>query len=216
MAFVNNSCMLIHFNFYFSFRLNISDTDNCGSDSMAGDVMNLVKHALFRCKSRKSYKRVFLAATAIQAISFQARNQHNLAEEYISCLRMYFEATPDPLISVFEVRNLLYACLFLVKKLRLVENYYQTFEKLMPECSEKLQPRKLTDLTRCQIRKNLSQTNVPLPAAVEKLSLPKRLQNFVVGDWIDISSKSINVSLQEAVKRSKVAGQILKRQKLCY
>lgn len=176
--------------------------------------MNLVKHAFFCCKSRKSYKRVFLAATAIEAISFQTRNQDNLAYEYARCLRMYFEATPDPLISVAEVRNLLYACFFLAKKLRLVENYYQTFQKLMPECPEKLQPRKLTDLTRCQIRKNIGQSNLPLPAAVEKLSLPKRLKSFVEGDWIDTSSESINISSQKAIKRSKAARQIFKRQKL--
>lgn len=178
--------------------------------------MNLVKHVFFRCKNRKSYKRVFLAATAIEAISFQTRNQHNLAEEYIRCLRMYFEATPDPLIAAVEVRNLLYACFFLAKKLCLLENYYQTFQKLMPECPEKYQPRKLTDLTRCQIRKSISQSNLPLPAAVEKLSLPKRLKRFVVGDWIDISNESINVSSQKSIKRSKAAGKIFKRQKLSY
>lgn len=194
--------MFHFFSAFFSLRSNISDTDNSStSDSMAKEVMNLVKHAFFCCKSQKSYKRVYLASTAIQATLFQRRDQHNLAEEYTRCLRMYFEATPDPLISVFEVRNLLYACFFLVKKLRLVDYHYQRFEKLMPECPEKLQPRKLTDLARCQIRKNLSQRNLPLPAAVEKIGLPRRLKSFVVGDFIDISSKNINVLQQEAVFR---------------
>lgn len=79
----------------------------------------------------------------------------------------------------------------------------------MPECPAKLEPRKLTDLVRCQIRENLSFSKLPLPKATEKLLLPSILKSFVLGDIIDISRNSGNHSAERAVMQSELSEMLL-------
>lgn len=95
---------------------------------------------------------------------------------------MYFSVTPDDVISIFEVRSVLHACFIVLNKLHLFEKYLQEFENLMPECLVYRNPRKLAHLAGCQIRENLKVSKFPLPAAIEKLDLPKRLKNFIACD----------------------------------
>lgn len=135
--------------------------------------------------------------------------EKDFAEQYINCLRIYFAATYDPFLTIFEVRNILYSCLVTANKLCLFDDYCQEFDKLMPECPVKLEPRKLTDLVRCQIRKNLSFSELPLPKAMEKLHLPNILRSFVLGDIIDISRNSGNHSAERAVTQSELSEMLL-------
>lgn len=161
-------------------------SENRDMDYEAVEIMQLAQHAFFRRKNHRCYKRIFLAAVAIKATLLKVNGQQNFAEEYISCLKMYFVATTDVFLSVFEVKSLLYVCFTMIKRLRLYDDFCQEFDKLMPECPTRLEPRKLTDLARCQVRKNLSQCNLSLPEALKKLNLPKRIKSFILGDFIHI------------------------------
>lgn len=155
-------------------------------DLKAVRIMKLVQHAFFRSKNHRCYKRIFLAAVAIKATLLKVMGHENSAEKYIRCLKMYFIATTDVFLTVFEVKSLLYVCLTVIKRLFFYEYFCQEFDELMPECPTRLEPRKLTDLARCQVRKNLSQCNLPLPAALKKLYLPKRIKRFLLGNLIRI------------------------------
>lgn len=150
--------------------------------------MKMAQHAFFRSKTR-SYKRIFLASVAVKAISSKLSEKHNMALNLINCLEIYFTGTPDPLISVSEVKNMLYVCCTKLKILYKYDKLCEVFDTLMPDCPARLEPRKLTHLARCQIRQSLSKCNDFLPAAVEKTGFPYRMERFIVGDLIDISRR---------------------------
>lgn len=95
---------------------------------------------------------------------------------------MYFSVTPDPFIPIFEVKSVLYACFFVLNKLHLFDKYVEEFHNLIPECPVYMNPCKLIHLAGCQIRENLKVSKFPLPAAIEKLDLPKRLKNIIAVD----------------------------------
>lgn len=175
--------------------------------------MKLAIDTFFRCKGQASYKRVFLAAVAIKAIVYSLKKQCQLAKDYIRCLKMYFSATRDPFLAVFEVRSLLYVCLSVTNKLHLFDIYTEEFDELMPECPAKTEPRKLTDLARCQIRENLKACKLPLPEAIEQLHLPKILKSFVLGEEPDKSRKTEHASAQNAVTQSELDEMFLKQPK---
>lgn len=151
--------------------------------------MKLAQHAFFRSKTRSCYKRIFLASVAVKAISSKLSEKHNMALNLINCLEIYFTGTSDPLISLSEVKNLLYVCCTKLKKLYKYEKLCEVFHMLMPDCPARLEPRKLTHLARCQIRQSLSKCNDFLPEAVEKIGFPYRMERFIVGDLIDISRR---------------------------
>lgn len=48
----------------------------------------------------------------------------------------------------------------------------------MSECLVYTNPYKLSHIARCQIRKNLKESKFPLPTAIKKLDLPKRLKEL--------------------------------------
>lgn len=148
--------------------------------------MKLTTDAFFHCKGQQSYKRILFAAVAIKAITFSLKNQCQLAKDYMSCLKMYFSATRDLFLTLFEVRSLLYVCLNVPNKLHLFDIYTEKLDELMPECPAKTEPRKLIDLARCQIRENLKVSKLPLPEAIERLHIPNILKSFVLGDVIGI------------------------------
>lgn len=166
----------------------------------------MAKDTLFGCHGQQCYKRIFLAAVAIRAAQYNLNKNNSVAERYISCLRLYFSATLDPLLSTFEVRSLLYSCLSTVNKLELLNGYCHEFYNLMPECPAKLEPRRLCDIARCQVREGLNACKLPLPEAVEKLLLPKSLKSFVLGgDDFDISRKGENFSALRAITQCELA-----------
>lgn len=156
---------------------------------LAYKIMKRVQYCFFRSKNPKCFKRIFLASIVVKAIQLKLTGQRDLADDYVSCLRMYFIATSDPLLSAFEVKSLLYGCCTVIKALRHHDKFCQEFDTLMPECQERLQPRKLADLARCQVRENIRNCNILLPVVVEELGIPKRVKCFVLGDLIDFSRK---------------------------
>lgn len=151
---------------------------------------------------------------ALHAISSSLNAiHHNLepypAEKFFDGLRMYFSATTEPFLTIFEFRSVLYACCALWNKEHIFEVYCQEFDNLMPESPAYTEPRKLTDLTRCQVRENMKMSNVPLPAAVDKLPLPKILKSFVTGDVTDLSRKRVNA--QNVVTKSELEAMFHRR-----
>lgn len=88
-------------------------------------------------------------------------------------------------------------CFNILNTLDLLDIYSEEFDKLMPECPAKMEPRSLSHLARCQIRKNLKASGLALPVAVNRLPLPKRLKSFVIGDVLDLSKKDVIVSASE-------------------
>lgn len=154
--------------------------------AQAVKIMKLAGRFFFRIKNRRCYKRMFFAAVAIKAILLKMKGRQNLAEEYISCLKMYFIVSPEFLLSVSEVKSLLYLCFFVIKRLCFYDVFCQEFDNLMPWCPTRSEPRKLTELARCQIRYNLSQCNLSLPAILKQLNLPKKVKIFLLGDLINI------------------------------
>lgn len=143
----------------------------------------------FHSQSLRCYKRIFLASVAVKAISLKLKGKHDAASNLIICLRMYYAATTDPLISGLEVKDLIYVCCTLLEKLHRYDELCQMFDTLMSECPAKLEPRKLSHLSRCQVRQNLTKCNVLLPAAIEQFCIPTRVKNFILGDLIDISQR---------------------------
>lgn len=195
--------------FIYSIRVSISSPDESYEFDLE-NFTNLLKKCFFRTREGQIYKRLFFVGIALQAIAWSIHaSHHNLepdqAENFIDCLRLYFSATCDPFLTVFEVRSVLYACCILLNKEYLFDAYCQEFDHLMPESPANIEPRKLTDLARCEIRHNLKMANVPLPAAVDKLPLPNLLKNFVVGHVTDISRKSVSASSKHTVTKSKLA-----------
>lgn len=172
-------------------------------------ALKLAKDKFFRCKDYQFYKRVLLASVAIQAIQYSLNNKKGLAEQCINCLRIYFAATRDPYLTIFDVRSILYSCFVTTDTLYLFDDYCQEFDKLMPECPAKFEPRKLTDIARCQIRENLNVSKLTLPEATEKLHLPKILKSFALGNVIVIPRKSGNVSTQRAITQSELSEMFL-------
>lgn len=158
---------------------------------LAQAIINLLKYALFRNKNQRKYKRIFLASVVVKAITLKLEGQHELAYEYIQCLQMYFTATTEPLLTIFEVKSLLSACCSIIGTLRFYNIFYQEFNVLMPGCPAVIEPRKLSDLARCQVWQNLSNCNLLLPEAIEKLDLPRRVKIFLFGDLIDISKSVV-------------------------
>lgn len=162
-------------------------------DVKAVKIMKLVQHAFYRNKNDTRFKRIFFASVAIKATLLNEMEQHYSAEKYTSCLKMYFAATPDPWLCASEVKVLLYACFTITQTFYapVCDNFCQVFGRLMTECTTRLEPRNLMDLARCQLRQNLSQLNVSLPAAIKNLNLPNILRRFVFGNLITISRKRI-------------------------
>lgn len=151
--------------------------------------MKLVQRSFLRSKNLRCYKRIFLASVVVKAIELKLMGQRALSYECISCPRMYFTATSDSFLSAFEVKSLLYGCCTIIKALRHYGKFCQEFDSLMPQCPARLEPRKLTDLARCQIRQNFSKCNILLPVALEELDIPSRVKCFILGDLIYISGK---------------------------
>lgn len=164
-----------------------------------------MKNAFGRLQVRDTYKRVFFATQALNAILFNLRKEHSEAEGQISCLKMYFTAAPDSFLSILEMRIVLYACFSTANKLELFDDYCEKIDKLLPWCPVNLEPRKLIDLARIQVRQNLSVRNLPLPVKVEKLIIPNTLKSFLIGDEFDISGKTGNVSTQQPITQSQLA-----------
>ena len=135
---------------------------------------------------RLFHQRMFLVAVALTAIRYSLTDNRSLAEQHISCLKMYFAGIRDAYLSIFEVRSVLYACLKTTDKLHLFDSHSEGFHKLMPECPAKIEPRKLVHLARCEVRENLKKSNLPLPSAIDKLDLPKVLKSFLLGEIADV------------------------------
>ena len=195
-----------YFNIIFSFCRR-AWTDTTRVDSMTDEAVNMAKK-LFICESNGDRtRRMFWASVAIRAILLSLKNKNGLAKDHVNYLKACFAATTDEYLTVYEVRGLLYACFRVLDKLELFDAYCQKFDKLMPECPVVLEPRKLADLARCQVRQTLIKSNLPLPFAVEELPLPVTLKSFVLGNIIDnsISRKRKRDSSEEAVGKEKFA-----------
>lgn len=172
---------------------------------MSNVAFQLIRNAFRRFQDRENYKRIFFASVALKLIPFNLSNEYSVAEEHASCLKMYFTATPDPFLSIFEMRCVLYACLFAADKLDVFEDYCQEIEKSLPWCPVNLEPRKLSELARSQVRENMNQCHLSLPVKVEKLCVPNTLRSFILGDVFDISHKRENVSTQQPITKSQLA-----------
>lgn len=180
--------------------------------SVSEEVVKLLKKSFFRFKEESEiFKRVYLIGCALNAVQYSLQNKHPIAKNLIRCLCMYLSATRDPFLSTFEVRNVLYIIFIVLNKLYLFEQYSQEFDKLMPGCPAKTEPRSLIHLARCQVRQNLKLSNCSLPAAMNKLGLPKNLKSFVVGNELVISKKNGKASPQNAVKKSGLLELLLER-----
>lgn len=167
-------------------------------------------------KEGQIYKRMFLVGIALYAIvSSQQAVHHDLkhyqGENSIQCLKMYFSATTDPFLTIFEVRSVLYACCNVLNKGHLYDIYSEVFDNIMPECPSNIEPRTLADLARYQVRQNTKVSKVPLTAAVDKLPLPKILKAFVKGDVTDLSIKRVNASSHNTVTKSQLAAMFYQR-----
>lgn len=173
---------------------------------MFKELVKLLRNSLFRSEGKaKVYKRLYLVGCALHAIKDSLRKEHVQAEQFIRNLKIYFSATSDPFLTVFEVRCVLYALFTLLNKLDLFDEYSEEFEMLMPKCPVRTESRTLTDLARCQVRQNLKLSNLPLPAAVNKLTLPNILKSFILGDVMSVSRKRANVSSHNVVTKVKLA-----------
>lgn len=170
------------------------DDNSIDNNFTAVEVINRAKKGFFR--SHKNNKRIFFAAVEIRAIDLNLNRVHKVSEEYIRCLNLYFSATCDPVLTVFEVKTLLFTCFSQTNKLNFVYVYLQEFRKIMPNCPAVIVPRKLSDIVRCQLRQNLNNCNLPLSAAVEKLQLPKILMSFILVDVTVFSIESKQFCLQ--------------------
>lgn len=172
--------------------------------------MNILKCPFF-CPEHQFYKRVFFVVCALEAIRQNLQGRHDRAENFTSCLEMYFSATSDQFLTIFEVRAVLYVCFTLLNETSLYDQYSEEFAKLMPICPAKTEPRRLDHLARCQIRKNLKASNLTLPAAINKLGLPKTINSFIVGDALIITRNSGSSSSQNAVTKEELAGLFFER-----
>lgn len=148
---------------------------------------------------------MYLVGCGLHAVKDSLKKEHVQAEEFISSLKMYFSATPDPFVTIFEVRCVLHALFTLLNKLDLFDEYFEEFEMLMPECPAGREPRTLSHLARCQVRQNLKASNLPLPVAVDKLGLPRIIKSFILGDGMNFPKKSLNVSSQNVVTKKELA-----------
>ena len=202
-------CLFVYLFSKFSFfpRMTlVSATSNKNLREVTNKAMKLIKSAFFRYKDQENHKRMYLAAIALQAIQLSLKKYHNFAQEIIHRLRMYFTGTRDAFLSHFEMRSVLYVCFKLSNKLDLFDICCQEFDKLMPECPVKIEPRSLSHLARCRIRQSLRVSHLPLPSAVDSLFLPKILKNFLLGgDEFDITSKNGNSSSHKTVTQSDLA-----------
>lgn len=197
--------------------MSISSPDESSYELEFESFTCILKKIFFRTKEDgQIYKRMLLVGIALHAVAWSLHaSHHNLepdqADNFIGCLRMYFSATCDPYLTVFEVRSVLYTCCILLNKEYLFDAYAEEFDNLMPESPANMEPRKLTDLIRCQIRQNLEMSNIPLPSAVEKLPLPKLLKDFVVGHVTDISRFHHHASSKHTVTKSELAALFYQR-----
>ena len=200
------------FSFFFSRSYLTKNTPGISFDDrqrIKKQATELVNGTFLNFGDQENRKRMFLATIAIHGIHLNLVNNccfaHTLAEESMDLLRMYFTATRDAFLSVFEVRSILYACFKLTNKLHLFDIYCQEFSKLMPECPAGMEPRKLTHLARCQIRESLNSSKLPLPIAIDKLLLSKILKRFLLGEIADISIRRESSSSQNYVTQSELA-----------
>ena len=169
------------------------------------EAMKFIKIVFLHYGDQVNHKRLYLAIRAIHALYLNLHQEHKLSKQIITNLRIYFNGTGDAYLSTFEVRSVLYASFMLTNKFNLFDTYCQEFDKIMPECSAEAKPGRLPNLSqlaRSQIWRNLSASNLPLPLAIEKLVLPKRIKNFLSGKVFDISR---NGSSEKAVIQSEPA-----------
>lgn len=168
-------------------------------------VVKLLNEVFFRSKEEsKIEKKIFLILCALHAVRISLKENGVYTDQLITCLKMYYSSCHDPLITIFEVRCFLYVTFFHMDLLYLFNQYAQEFDRLLPECPAKMEPRKLTHIARCQVRQNLKTSKCPLPAALNKLGLPKTVKNFILGDLFDISRKNGTVSSQNAVTKEEL------------
>lgn len=119
---------------------------------MLKEVLKLLQNSFFRSKGEaKIYKRLYFVGYALYAVKNSLKKEHVQAEEFLSSLGMYFSATLNPFLSIFEVRCVLYALFTLLNKLDLFDEYSEEFDMLMPDCSTRTVPRTLTYLARWQV-----------------------------------------------------------------
>lgn len=159
-------------------------------------IMNAHVFKYYFHKNNYDYlKRLFLTSLGIRAIHHKVK-YCPLLLDFRMCFRMYLAAVPDPYLTVNEVKCLLHTCLFFINRLDLLDFYTTEFEKLIPECPNQLEPRRLKDLARVKLRNILCKKS-DLPQTLNKLSLTEDLKDFILGDVIDIRSKnehSVNIS----------------------
>lgn len=158
------------------------------------------------------YRRMFFVGVALNAVQYNLKKNYNEAETLINCLKIYFSATSELYLTIYEVRSVLYGTLVLLNQPDLFDIYSQEFDNLMPECPATLQPRKATHIARCQVRQNLKASNLPLPDAIEKLQLPRTVKEFLVCDVFEFPSRNGNTYAKKAVTKSELERLLFGRQ----
>lgn len=169
---------------FFSFVAH-RDDDIDAYDLIYNVIPEVTEDQLFTDKSQRSFKRIIFTALALHAVLYKEEleylrweNKKCKFDNYMRCLRMYFEATSEPFVTLSEMKHFLQVWLAHVNKTDLVGRYYEAYKELMPESAENFHPRKLTELCRVQIREYLCRY-MSLPIAIENVNLPEKLKDFI-------------------------------------
>ena len=101
----------------------------------------------------------------------------------IECFRQYFETITDPFLLVSEVKGLL-KCLaryYCVEDIVDVDMMVNVFQAIYPESGFMYNPTTLQHLCKCNVREIIGvHQEIPMPLAVRKLNIPKRVKDCIL------------------------------------
>lgn len=126
-----------------------------------------------------SFKRLFFVSLGIDILFLKVKNNAYL-QGCIKSMQIYFETVTEPFPTIAEVRTVFDDCMLDDYEKHLLDGFCKDFEDAIPFCTKKYEPRTLSHLSRCQLRKNFSRSELTLPAIIDKLDIPKKMKNFIL------------------------------------
>lgn len=175
------------------YAAGMSQMDSSSSSSEPSEATNSSLFPLIRLFADPSsilegmrFKRLFLVVLAINVVSSKLEGyrrgimSRDFSNDRVKTLEIYFKTTNEPQLNVTEVRKVLTGCIFDESRRHLVDQWCKDFEDIIPFCTKKYEPRRLSHLCRCQVRQNYYGSESTLPAVIGKLNLPKVIKDFLL------------------------------------